>query len=414
MAAVTDRMISIYRKEYDRNPVFTLFITILIVFFTLFAAATLITGGNTFYNILNSPGAHIFLDHFDSILYSSDQPYEKYGVIYPPLATVFYAVLGHFVIPFVDVPAGTDLTAELIRNSQAGILSFVVITLIAFYALYVLYSRFMKDADVRKELLFLFAVLLAYPFIYAIERGNSIILVLVFCLIFLMEYRSENRLIRYASYIALGVTAGFKLYTAILGLLILRDRRYREMGICVLIVAALVFIPFIFTDGSPMVLFDTIFGYAPTSVGTTNFSQMVHNIFGTGLGFSDTAVSAIGYAVIGAFTLLSFLVILFDKEMKFWKIVALISCNLILGPSVGVPYQVVYMLLPILYFLASEKNMTRENAFYTICFAMTLVLIPWMPIASIESAFVVIIAVAILYEGLTRMYRSGRSVATSA
>jgi hypothetical protein len=411
MVSISDRMVCAYRKEYDKNPVFTLFITILIVFFIVFIAAVLITGGSIFYNFLNSPATYVFLDHFDSILYSSDRPYGKWGVIYPPLATVFYAVLGHFIIPFVDVPAGTDLTSELIRDSQAGILSLVFMMLIAFYALYILYSKFMKDAEIRKELLFLFAVLLAYPFIYAVVRGNSIILVLVFCLIFLMGYRSENKLVRYASYIALGITAGFKLYTAILGLLILKDRRYREAGICALIVAALVFIPFIFTDGGPMVLFDTIFGYASTRAGVTNFNQMVCNIFGTGLGFSDTAVSVISYAVVNAFTILSFLVILFDKEMKMWKVVALIACNLVLGPSVGVAYQAVYMILPIMYFLASEKNMSRENVFYVICFAMTMVLIPWREIGSIESAFVVIIAVAILYEGLVRMYRNRRSVA---
>jgi len=406
MVAIADTMRNMFRKEYDKRPVSTLFLTIIIIFFIIFVAAAIVSGGSTFNNMLNSPGSNVFMDHFDSVLYSSDHPYTKYGVIYPPLATVLYAALGRFIIPYVNVPAGTGLTAELIRDSQMGMLSFVLITLLTFFALYLVYSRSMKDKDIRKELLFLFAIVLTFPFIYAIERGNSIILVIVFCLIFLAGYRSENKWIRYMAYASLGCATGFKLYPAILWLLTLRDRRYKEAGICALIVAALILIPFLFTDGGPIVLLDAIFRHVPTSVGFTNIGQIVHGTFGDFLGLSENMVSAINYAVLGGFTLLSFIVILFDREMKFWKVVALISCNLVLGPGVGVPYQLVYMWLPILYFLASEKHMSRENAFYTVCFAMIFVLIPG--IGGTGSVFVIIVAAAILYEGIARICRRNK------
>jgi hypothetical protein len=124
------------------------------------------------------------------------------------------------------------------------------------------------------------------------------------------------------------------------------------------------------------------------------------------------------------FTLLSFIVILFDKEMKFWKILGILSCNLVLGLGLGVQYQIIYMLPAILYFLISEKKMTRENLLYTVCFAMTMVLIPGIEFAgsvstslgtfsfypgavigAMESVFVIIIAVLLLREGMVRIYR---------
>ncbi|MCL2143085.1 MAG: DUF2029 domain-containing protein [Methanomassiliicoccaceae archaeon] len=429
MVTVVDRIGQMYRKEYERNPVFTLFLTILIAFFIVFVIAAVVTGGDSIHMVFLADKRDTFMDHFNSIKYSSDHPYTRFHVIYPPLVTSFYTVLGYLTIPFVDVASIEEL-APALRSSQMGIMSFLIITLVTFYALYLIFSRIVREEGIRKELMFLFAVLLAYPFVYALERGNSIIMALVFCLLFILGHKSENKYVRYASYIALGCAAGIKLYPAILWLLILKDRNYREAGICAAIVAVLVFVPFVFTDGSPLIFFDKVFSYASANPGFTNLNQIITGIFGEWLGLSEGGVSVISYAVIGTFTLLSFIVILFDKEMKFWKVLALIGCNLVLGLGIGAQYQIIYMTPAILYFLASEKNMTRENLFYVVCFAMTMVLIPglaapWLSaaigveaypsavIGAVESFFVIVIAIALLREGIVRIYR-GRSAAHGA
>ena len=418
MSSFFDKAKDAYRKEYESNPVFTLFLTILIAFFVIFVIAAIVTGGDSAYYVFSKDPNLFFSDHFDSVLYSYDHPYTRWHVIYPPLVTVYYTIIGHFTVPYIEIPTGDDLSSELIRNSQMGMMSFLVITLLTFYALYVIFSKIMKEKDVRKGAMFLFTVLLAYPFIYAVERGNSVILALVFCFIFLLGYRSENKIIRYASYVALGCAAGIKLYPALLLLLIFRERRYKEAAICIAVVAALVVVPFIFTDGSFAALFSSVTSYAGANLGVTNLNQIVLGVFQEMLGFSEGIVSIISYAVIGVFTLLSVIVILFDRKMKFWKVVALLSCNLILGLGVGVQYQIVYMAMPILYFLSAEREMTKENKLYAFCFAMTMVLIPGIVIAeiypsavigAIESAFVIVIAVALLYEGLKNVYRN-RSV----
>jgi hypothetical protein len=312
----------------------------------------------------------------------------------------------------------------VLRDSQMGMVSFVLITVLTFYVLRLVFSKIMKDMDIRKELMFLFLMVLSYPFIYALERGNNIIIALIFCFVFIIGHRSENRFIRYASYIALGCAAGFKLYPAILALLLLRERRYRETAICASIVAALVFIPFIFTDGDPMILFDNVFTYAGSSLGFTNISNITMGVLHEFLGVSHGTASIINYTILGLFTVLSFIVILFDKEMKFWKVLALLGCNLILGLGLGVQYQIIYLTPAILYFLVSEKEMTKNNLFYLVCFAMTMVLIPGIEIAGsvatsagefgfypaaviggMETVFAVFIAIAILREGIVRLYR---------
>jgi hypothetical protein len=337
---------------------------------------------------------------------------------------VFYALIGKFVMPHVDIPPGTPLHEQivLVRDTQMGLITFVIITLLVFYLLYLIFSRIIKEKGVRKELMFLFLVLLGYPFVYAVERGNNIILALVFCFLFLLGYRSENRFIRYASYIALACAAGLKIYPAIFGLLILRERRYREAAVCVAIAAVIMLVPFLLTDGNPLILFENIFYWADMSLGFTNISQITIGLLHEMLGIPEGTASLIRYALLGIFTVLSFIVILFDRGMKYWKVIALIGCNLVLGFGLGVQYQIIYMLPAMLYFMASEREMTKENLFYTICFAMMMVLIPGVEIAlfsdiigtlaypsavigAMESAFVIVVAAALLREGLGRLYR---------
>jgi len=424
MVTAIDKMKDIYRREYERNPVFTLFLTILIVFFVIFVIVAIITGGDSIYYILVWDHNDVFMDYFNSVMYSSDRPYTYWLVVYPPLITSFYAFIGHFTIPYISV-ASDETLSFVLRDSQMGLMSFVAITLITFYLLYVIYSRIMKDMDFRKELMFLFLVVLSYPFIYALERGNSIILALVFCLLFILGYKSENKVIRYLSYIALGVAAGIKLYPAILWLLIVRERKYKEAWICLAFVLALALVPFLFTDGNPIIMLDTIFSYTAGSLGFTNITQILTGFIQEILGLPSLLAVTVGYVVLGIFTILSFFIILYDKEMKFWKILALLGCNLVLGLGVGAQYQIIYMLPAMLFFLVAEKNMTRENLFFVYCFAMMMVLIPGLGaghymttangvfefypsavVGAMESALVILVSIAILGEGLKRLWRN--------
>jgi hypothetical protein len=225
-----------------------------------------------------------------------------------------------------------------------------------------------------------------------------------------MGYRSENKFIRYASYIALGCAAGIKLYPAILWLLIVRERRYREAGICMLVVLALVLVPFIFTDGDPMMLFDVVMDNTGRLDGRPSyFTQLVSALQGAS-DLSDGTLLAMGYTVNFAFALLSFAVVLFDREMKPWKIIAILSCNIILGPGTGYPYNFVYMMMPMMFFFASEKEMTRENLFYLVFFTCVMALMPDIgylsPVQSMVNMWMTLtVLTALLCEGCRRICR---------
>ena len=417
MAAVIDKMINAYRKEYYRNPVFTLFITLLFVFLVIFIVVAFITRMESVIVVLNDKQDLTFTDFFESVWASSDSPYTRdVPVMYPPLVTLFFIGIGNIVIPYANVvPGMTDKESWFaIRDSQLGIMSYFIFAVLMIYALHLVMKRMAKDTDLRMEILFLL-VLLSFPVIHVLERGNIILLAVVLCFVFLMGYRSENKIIRHLSYIALGIAAGIKLTPAILWLLIMRDRNYKGAAICALIILAFIFIPFVFTDGTPLMLLDTIIGYTNEvgEGGGMNLGPIagaVNYVFSPL--FGDNVSTIIATLLTLAFLLISFIIILFDKDMKFWKVVTLISCILIVGIGLAVPYNLLYLLFPMMLFLISEKEMTKNNLFFLICFVGAIALIPGIilerphDMLGLKSIFVFLMAIVLICEGCIRLYRN--------
>jgi hypothetical protein len=402
-----------YEKVWDRNAVSTLFITIMFVFFVIFIAAAIMTDGNSFYNSLWYDRKDIFMDHFNSVAYSMEHPN------YPPLAMLFYYVFNCLTVPFLD-PAHTG--GYDIRDSQMGMISFLVMILFTFYLLHLLFRILMKRTNsekeggigIRTEVLFLLIVI-SFPFMFAVERGNNIILALVFCLAFLIGYRSENKIVRYASYIALGCAVGFKLTPAILWLLIVREGRYKEAGICAAI-AVLSILPFVFIV--PDMIENIIVATDSVDPGKWRFLNLDHfasMIFRDMLGLEKGITATLSTAVVLVFMLLSSVVVLFAKNMKFWKIAALLCCTISLGFGIPGGYMMIYVSIPLMLFIATEKKMTKNNLFYLVCFIMAIALTPvMMPDEfyyniSIKVCFVIIIAIALITEGFLNIYRDWRT-----
>ena len=395
-----------YREEYRKHPVFTVFVTIVFIFFLEFVLGAIITGGESITGMFWHEADRTLSDYFESIADSHNLPYTS-GVIYPPLVTLMYMVIGHFTMPFADTSGGDPLWYAL-RNSQMGIMSFMVITLVTFFAIRWIISKIAKDKIPYVDILFIIIVF-SHPFMYALERGNNILLAILFCFIFLAGYRSENKYIRYLSYISLGCATGFKIYPALLGLLILRNRNYRHAAECMLAIVAAMFLPFLLTDGNPLMLLENISAHIGTVSGDVhgfiNLDQLVHVIFQSSLA-SDT-VDLISYAVIISMTFLSMIVVLFDRQMKYWKVVALVMFNIILGPGVGTFYLLGYVAIPAVYMLISEKDLTKENLFFVACFAgvLSLMAVPQGIISSARATLVILMTLYILVEGLRRLYR---------
>lgn len=73
----------------------------------------------------------------------------------------------------------------------------------------------------------------------------------MFSLFYLMGFESDNRYIRLLSYVCLGIAAGTKILPALLAVLTLKHRGFKEFGLCTIITLSLLFLPgLLIHDGS--------------------------------------------------------------------------------------------------------------------------------------------------------------------
>lgn len=73
------------------------------------------------------------------------------------------------------------------------------------------------------------ALFASYPFFFALACGNLVLLVAALCGLFMVAYQRK----RYGwAALCLGLAAALKLYPALLGLLFLKDKRWREALLC--------------------------------------------------------------------------------------------------------------------------------------------------------------------------------------
>ena len=372
MRSMKDTYAVLKRKllsEYGENPVITVFLSATVFMFVLCVLLGLVSTGWTFDWMLFGDSNDTFMDFFNSVMYSSDRPYTYWEIIYPPLITVFYGIIGYYTIPHVVHHPGQTLAFDL-RESQVSMMVFIIICLALLYFLHRFVGHVTEESLGRHKAELLFLVLLfSFPVLFALERGNSIMIALVCLMVFVELYRSDNRAIRIIAYIALGCAAGIKIFPAIFALLILRKRQYKEFLICFVIVTVLLLAPFLLTDGNIFLLLSAItsdLDSAAYSNGILNFNDLVNYlhlppVLGTALGLAFTAICA--------------LTVVLKKEMPEWKAVAMISCTLVLCFSLGVQYLLVYMIIPLLYFLKEEKSL-KANFIYIIHFIVIFALLP--------------------------------------
>ena len=399
---VVQSLHSKYMAEYSKNPLCTLLITIVATIVVADFVFIVLTKGDWFYQLLYFKNTEVLMDFFNSVLYIMEDQYGYWEIIYPPLITVFYGLIGRFSLPYTVVTGTRDLAYDL-RDCQVCMMYFLVILILSLYLIHLFYQKVLSEkiGQHHVEALFLLTLLSA-PVIFAITRGNSITLCIAFCFMFILGYRSENRVIRYASYVALGCAAGIKIAPALLAILILRERKYKEFVICAVIVSVLFIAPFAFTDGNILMLLHNITSDVSESTGNALIS-IQDMIAGLGKYIGTDLVGPLQAVVIAIISLLSAFVVLFDRSMKHWKALVIAIGCMSLCYSTGVMYVVCYMFIPMVYFIAEERSLTKTNVISMLMFTTIMMLLPW-PV--IRSVMILVVMAVLIYEGFTTIIRT--------
>jgi hypothetical protein len=116
-------------------------------------------------------------------------------------------------------------TERDLRLQQATMMLFVVFVIVVVLGIVSMTERLTRSCGGRKKLL-AFCAVFSYGVLYGLERGNILLLCWPLMAFFILYRNSEKPLLRELACLALAIAAGFKLYPAFLGVLLLRDKNY--------------------------------------------------------------------------------------------------------------------------------------------------------------------------------------------
>lgn len=334
-----------------------LFYSILFIFEFYFLLAAFYTHGQTLGVSIHPLNDDVLMDFFNSMQYGM-KPYEN-KVIYPPLMNVIYGFMGRF-IPMAQVGSMGA------RVSQAGALTYsTYIILVYSFLFWVLYS--FKQGNGAEKLIFIIGCFFSMPFLFAFERGNSVIIAFALIIFYAFTYNIPDKKIKYFSFIALGVVTALKVVPAILGVLLIKEKRWKDTIICISIGAGIFFLPFVLTDGN-------IFNLVENIRNTTNFYQGyyvdydgIRRLIGQGLHINIlnffkamqriTNIELFRFAEsLNLFILLGCLSIsLLSEKRKKWITFGALGVIMAACPGFSTVYNIGY-LIPSLMFLLQDPN----------------------------------------------------------
>ena len=143
-----------------------------------------------------------------------------YGANYPPIAVLFFAACYTLMPPYADAAIFDYCRKYLVTF-------FFLFTVIAIAFLFE--DLFKKNKNYR---LFTICILLTSPMLYAYQRMNIIIVVLIFVMLFWRYMDSEKKWKKNAGLFFLALAANFKYYPAAYGLILLKKKRWKDAIIC--------------------------------------------------------------------------------------------------------------------------------------------------------------------------------------
>ena len=344
-----------------------------ILFFVMLA----VTDGKSFSETIfrNSVGSDFFMDFFNSIRDASTKDVYKEGIIYPPLANVFFYLLSLMIDP--ELASTSFSYRRLLQDDYVCLFLYFVFVILSLVLFVNLMKKYLMKNNLERYLNSLPLLLIfSYPMIYCIQRGNIALLSLVFSMFFVFNRNSENKLLKELSFILLAIAAGIKLYPAVFGFLLITDRKFKEVARLIIYGLLCFILPFFFYDGIESIR-DLIFNLknfsdyslekmSPAFVCVDVLAMYLSMLFK--LDYSSMYRFMFTVTYLAAFAVLIF-------APKEWQKVWAITYMIMNYSSTGRTYILVLAIIPFILFIASEKVRKRDMVYF-IGFVLILVVIP--------------------------------------
>lgn len=349
------------------------------------------TRGNGWSNFLFWNQNDTGMDFFHSIEYVRGRvPYEKFQTLYPPLANLLFYVIFCFVPSWqyaswpnsFSESIGTRGTTIDLRYWQPTMMIFILFIMATAVALYILFQRYIKKYKTSK--LVSIGLMLSFGMINAYERGNIIIFVLLFILIFIEYKDSENKVISELALISLAIAAGLKIYPAVFGVLLIYDKQYKKAfrtiiyGVIAFVAPFLAFkegLGGIFTFLKVFAAYSEVPSFSCQGLSAdklmNTIAYTVNNIFGPVI--AEEALMNIA-TIVNIGTAIFLLLAGFFVKKRWEKV--LVCTMTVLVYQTQYVYILIMLIIPLLIILQDEERINKSNAMVIIGIMITQVLLP--------------------------------------
>ncbi len=396
------------------------------------------SGGDSWKKMLfhNGNSTDLFMDFFNSLRDAgAEDVYTARNNIYPPLCLLIFKILG-FLIPeeLIDLPNKQRTLLQLDESCMMLYFLFACICILSMTTLINSYVNKLNWQNSKEKksyhTVLSFLLIISYPVMYCIERGNIVILSMIFTMFFVFFRDSDNKVLRELSFISLAIAAGIKLYPAIFGLLLLFDKKYKEAGRLIIYGIIAVIFPFIFfinietetlsvpilsaainsnrtlvisagSSDSPIAnILENLMSFAKKSKSKLNFSSVSIENFVYIFDSDNTTLAKILCVVT---ELIAFVSLFFVK--KKWQQVFLISYLMLNIPSASSSYALTFLIIPFIMFLYDDKGNGYDcnkrphiDKIYIVCFALLLTPLPILWYFHQDAAATVFNSIGISYQ----------------
>lgn len=346
------------KKILEKVSPLRLYLMVSIIGIILFFCAAYLKGSPVFkWLAMENNSDWAMTDYFRHLLFARDR-----GTVYdhgdnacfPPLAYVFYYVYGK-ISTAGEVVNNFNVLSAMPYQLLMYVLYSVVGVVILVYAIETL-----KVKEWEKKLL-AFSIVLSTPlFMGALERGNMTLYVIAFLLLAIHWKDSDCRIKREAALILIAISAGLKIYPAFLGILYLKEKRWKEA-------VRLMIYGIVFFFG-PFAFFGYVEGFKAFWSVITTMLGGVHTLrvqFFQGIlafvGIQGTAAQCANYI----FLLVLFLLILISKDNV--RTMAFLAAAMAFFPTGAYRYTLLYFLMPLYVMCKERKKLTADSAVNAVC-----------------------------------------------
>lgn len=391
-----------------------------IIFFlcSLFVCAVMaaVSGGDSWKKMLfhNGHATDLFMDFFNSLRDAGAKDvYTARNNIYPPLCLLVFKILG-YLIPdaLIDLPNKQRTMLQLDESCMMVYFIFAVICILSMTTIINAYVNKLnwknnRDGKTYHQILS-FLMIISYPVMYCIERGNIIILSMIFTMFFVFFRDSENAIIKELSYISLALAAGIKLYPAVFGILLLLEKKYKDAfrliayGIICVVVPFIFFIDFDSKTLSVPILTAAINSNRNLVIGLGGSESPLANIIENLLSFATKKKSRLNFSSVSIQNFIfifdadnstlakivcyiteaiAFVALFFTK--KKWQQIFLVSYLMLNIPSASSSYALTFLLIPFIMFLYDDQGngyaydkRPKIDRSYIVYFALLLTPLP--------------------------------------